>query len=278
MLRQVLSAGRACALVCTMVLTGAGFTPQAWAQTRSTSAPPPAAASAASAPLQGAIAGTVFEVIATTPVDLGAPDSPRASLAHFFEAVRTGRWTDASRHLVLDKVQQPRGAELARRLKAVIDDTGWIDLETFSDAHDGRTDDGLPPHLEEVARLKLDGRNESLRMLRRSDENGAYWAFAPSAVNRIEVWYAKLPDRWLRDAFVSSGLEIMLLPGPLELLWWQWFAMAALLVGAWLSGALLGRLTRRLLRMVAARISAQGVTYSSSTSLAPSCWPGAWCW
>ena len=117
MLRQVLSAGRVCALVCTMVLTGAGFTPQAWAQTRSTSAPPPAAASAASAPLQGAIAGTVFEVIATTPVDLGAPDSPRASLAHFFEAVRTGRWTDASRHLVLDKVQQPRGAELARRLR-----------------------------------------------------------------------------------------------------------------------------------------------------------------
>jgi hypothetical protein len=93
-----------------------------------------------------------------------------AASAHFFEAARAGRWIDASHYLVPDASQQPRGADPARRLKAVIDDTGWIDLEAVSDAHDGNASDGLTPHLEEVARFAPDGRPESLRKLCRTDD------------------------------------------------------------------------------------------------------------
>jgi MscS family membrane protein len=186
-------------------------------------------------------------------VALGAPDSPRASLANYFDAVREGRWEDAARYLVLDETQRERGGELAQRLKAVIDDTGWIDLETLSDAPEGRTDDGLPRGLDEVDRITLDGRSEPLRMTRRSDAQGSHWAFSPATVARIDAWYDTLPDRWLRDAFVRTGMDIMLLPGPLELLWWQWFAMAALLLVAWIGGSLLGRATRWALNQIARR-------------------------
>lgn len=215
-------------------------------------APASAAAVAASTPASAG-AKTAFDVIAADAVDLGAPDSPRASLAHYFHAVREGRWKDATRYLVLDARQRPRGAELAQRLKAVIDDTGWIDLETLSDAREGHTDDGLPPQLEEITRISLGGRTEPMRMTRRSDEQGVHWAFSASTVGRIDAWYTQLPDRWLRDAFVRTGMDIMLLPGPLELLRWQWFAMVALLLTAWLGGSLLGRVTRWALRLIAAR-------------------------
>jgi MscS family membrane protein len=211
------------------------------------------ASAAASAAASSSAQGTAFDVVTAAQVELGAPDSPRASLAHYFEAVRSGRWEQAARYLVLDARQKTRGPELARRLKAVIDDTGWIDLETVSDAHAGRTDDGLPAHLEEVARFTLDGRDEALRMVRRSDDQGAHWAFTAATVARVDAWYRTLPDRWLREVLVGSGIDFMLLPGPLELLWWQWFALVALLLLAWLVGSLLGRATRWLLRKIAAR-------------------------
>ena len=221
-------------------------------------APLPAPAQPASAPVaasgaSAAAEGTAFDVVAAAPVDLGEPDSPRASLAHFFEATREGRWQDATRYLVLAPAQQPRGAELARRLKAVIDGHGWIDLETVSDAHDGRRDDGLSANLDEITRITLDGRTQPLRMQQRSDDAGAHWAFSPASVGRIDAWYQALPDRRLRDVFVRTGLDFMVLPGPLELLWWQWFALVALLVVAWVGGSLLGRLTRWALRHITTR-------------------------
>lgn len=213
----------------------------------------PAAAPASAASQPSAVAGTVFEGVASEPVDLGEPNSPRASLAHYFDAVREGRWDDSTRYLVLDAKQQSRGADLARRLKAVIDNTGWIDLETVSDAHDGKRDDGLPSNLDEITRITLDGRTEPLRMVRRSDDRGVYWAFSAPTVSRIDAWYGALPDRRLRDALVAWDLDAMLLPGPLELLWWQWVALSVLLVLAWPVGNLLARVTRFVLRHLARR-------------------------
>lgn len=225
-----------------LVLAG-GLSPQpAHAQ-----ATTPNAVASAAAPKPG----TAFDVVTAEPVEVGEPDSPRASLAHYFAAVRSARWSEAERYLVLDEKHRPRAEALARRLKAVIDDTGWIDLDTVSDAHLGRTDDGLPRNLEEVARFTLDGRTESLRMVRRVDAAGPHWAFSPATVGRIDAWYATLPDRWLRDLLVGTGMDFMLRAGPLELLWWQWIAVTGLVALAWLLGGLLGQMTLALLRKTA---------------------------
>jgi MscS family membrane protein len=180
-------------------------------------------------------------------------DSPRAALWHFFDATRDGRWEEAARYLSLTDKLKPRGPELARRLKAVIDDTHWIDLEIISEQPLGRVDDGLPPELEEVSRINLAGRSEALWMIRTADADGPFWTFSAGTVARIDAWYARLPDRWLRDAFVYAGLDVLLLPGPFELLWWQWLAVPVLLLLAWALGSLLGRLTRRALRRILAR-------------------------
>jgi MscS family membrane protein len=69
----------------------------------------------------------------------------------------------------------------------------------------------------------------------------------------VDAWYEALPDRRLRDAFVRTGLDVMVRPGPLELLWWQWFALAALLLAATIVGRLFGRLTCTALQQIARR-------------------------
>ena len=245
--RQDLAAGFSAFVV---VLAGTCWPTVALPQTAS------APASSASAAGADPSAGTAFDVLTAEAVDLGAPDSPRASLAHYFDAVRAGRWDDAARYLVLDRTQKARGGELAQRLKAVIDDTGWIDLESVSDLHEGRVDDGLPRSLEDVTRVNLLGRAEPVRMVRLDEESGKYWAFSPATVKRIDAWYEALPDRMLRDAFVRTGLDVMVRPGPLELLWWQWFALVALLTAATIVGSLLGRMTRAVLRQIATRTRA----------------------
>ena len=70
--------------------------------------------------------------------------------------------------------------------------------------------------------------------------------------------YEALPDRRLRDAFVRTGLDVMVRPGPLELLWWQWFALAALLLAAGVAGKLLGRIDQPF--RVGDAVSVGGVT------------------
>lgn len=159
-----------------------------------------------------------------------APDSPRASLEAFLEAAEAERWQDAARYLSLTKDQRSRGAELAKRLKSVLD-RHWIDLETVSAESGGSRDDGLPPDVEEVHPVvPINAKAEPMRLVQRSDAKGAFWAFSPATVARIDTWYASLPERWLGEKFGFDGL---LRPGPFDILWWQWIALPLLALVAW---------------------------------------------
>ncbi|HEY6877388.1 MAG TPA: mechanosensitive ion channel domain-containing protein [Polyangiales bacterium] len=180
------------------------------------------------------------------------PESPRGSLWAYFAATRAGQWNEAARYLLLSDAQAPRGAQLARRLKGVIDGHHWIDLETVSADPAARLDDGLPADLEEVSTLDVQGHTEPIRMIRTSDARGAFWAFSPSTVDRIDHWYALLPDRWVRDLLVELRLDALLRTGPAELLLWQWVALPILVALALLMGATLGKVSRVLLRRVVA--------------------------
>jgi MscS family membrane protein len=177
----------------------------------------------------------------TEPAPPVAPDSPRASLESFLEAADAGRWADAANYLSLARDQRSRGEDLAKRLKSVLD-RHWIDLETVSAEAGGRRDDGLPPELEEVRPVVPIGpKAEPMRLVRRSDAKGAFWAFSPATVARIDAWYAALPERWLGETF---GLDGLLRPGPFDILRWQWIALPLLALVAWALSWGLAGLTR----------------------------------
>jgi MscS family membrane protein len=187
-----------------------------------------------------------------------APDSPRASLQAYLDDARAGDWQKAARYLSLSDEEKSKGPELAERLKAVLDRYLWFDLETISPDSQGRLDDGLPHNLEEVGKIPIGGdRTQPVRLVRTSDAAGHYWAFSRGTVGRIDGWYAQLPDRWIRSRLTRLGLAALLLPGPRNILWWQWIALPLLVVLAWILGRILGMVTRTVLGRLFARTKTQ---------------------
>ena len=78
-------------------------------------------------------------------------------------------WETAGRYLSVPDDQLDRRAELAERLKAVLDRHHWFDLEAISPVSTGRLDDGLPAGVEEVGHIEVgDAGAVPLRMVRAS--------------------------------------------------------------------------------------------------------------
>jgi MscS family membrane protein len=162
-------------------------------------------------------------------------DSPRDSLTHYLARCREGDYAGAAHYLGVPEAQRSRAPELARRLKAVLDRYLWLDLDLVSPESAGDESDHLPPGTDELGRLPYRGRQEPVRMVRRGAGTESKWVFSEATVARIDRWYAALPDRWMREHLP----DVLLRPGPKELLWWQWAALLLLGGVAALGGRLL---------------------------------------
>jgi MscS family membrane protein len=186
---------------------------------------------------------------ATPEPEAEAPDSPRATARAFVELARKRDWEGAGRYLLVSPADEPRRAELARRLRAVLQRHLDIDFDTLSPLSEGSTQDGLPPGNELLGRVPGAGDLDPVYLVRTRDAKGPYWAFSRQTVSRIDAWYDALPDRWVRDV-LPDPLQQM---GPLDLLYWQWLALPLLVVVSLLLGRLLGGASAGVLRRVAAR-------------------------
>lgn len=177
-------------------------------------------------------------------------DSPRSTLTRFFELSRSGHYADASKYLELpDDTDAKRAAQLAERLKQVLDHYAWIDLSHISAAVGGATGDGLGSGVDEIARLPIaGGLTAPVRLVRRGPE-GARWQFSRVTVQRIDDWYEGMPHRWLLDL----APEPLLRMGPYDLLWAQWCVLPIFLMLVWSGGVALNRGARRMVRPIAKR-------------------------
>lgn len=183
-------------------------------------------------------AETEVEAQAEAEVEEPPANSPRGSVRRYFELARAGRYHEASAYLDLKRDQASRGAELAARLRAVLDRRVWVDVEKLSDAETGTVGDGLPLSLDHVGDVKTPADGGPVRLKRRADGNS--WGFSTATVGRIDAWYEGLGDRWLIEHLPGWLLRA----GPRGVLWWQWVA----LFGAAALSATLGMLASFLLR------------------------------
>ncbi|MBT9556920.1 MAG: mechanosensitive ion channel family protein [Myxococcales bacterium] len=175
-------------------------------------------------------------------------DSPRASLLRFLTLARDADFESAAAYLEVPPARTAEAAELARRLKFVIDRHVWFDLETVSARPGGNPDDGLPWGHDQLAELPSpDGGLDPLRLVRRGPE-GARWIFPKSVVQRIDAWYEHLDNRWLLEHLPIALLR----PGPQDLMWWQWIALPILILLAILASRLVSRVTLALASRAAA--------------------------
>ncbi len=183
-----------------------------------------------------------------------APDSPRASVRAFLDLCDRSRYEEASRYLDIPRGAEKRSAELARKLRDVLAERLWVDVEHLSGRGEGKGADGLPPGVEELGKIKdAKGRATSIRIVRhepRAPEDEARWVFAQSTVQAVDMLYASLQGQWLREKMP----DILKTQGPYALYWWQWLALPVLAVLClalgrvltWASAFVARRLTGRL--------------------------------
>jgi len=173
--------------------------------------------------------------------DAPEPDSPRRALERFLAHTQHGRFGEAALDLELpaEQLADKAGAALARRLGAVLDrrlssDPEW--LGKVSDAPMGDLKDGLAADQEEVGRIPgaagMLAEPVRLRHIERAGEHR--WVFSSKTVARIEGWYGRLDDLWLREHLPPPLLRT----GPRGFVLWEWLALP-LLLGASLVLALL---------------------------------------
>ncbi len=179
--------------------------------------------------------------------------SPRVALTEFLELTARARFGEAAAYLELPaddprsgppQVTPERAAELARKLKIVLDHRLWIDLARVSPLPSGDVADGLPARQDELGQIMgLDGHQQPVTMVRR-----ARWVFSADTVARIDGWYDTIAHSALLDLFPDALFRT----GPRALAYWQWALMPVLLVAALILAVFLQRLTHAgLQRLVA---------------------------
>jgi MscS family membrane protein len=183
------------------------------------------------------------------PAEEVAPDSPRASVKRFLELCRAGEYAEAAGYLDLSDAQKPEGAQLARRLKAVLDRELFGKIESISPKSYGDPNDHLPAGVEEVGQVPGPSGPEPVRLVHRYFPDGARWIFSRNTVEHIDDWFGRLRDRWQQQYLP----ERLLRPGPKDVLWWQWIALPVLFAAALAAGAVLGWATRLFLGRLTAR-------------------------
>lgn len=158
-------------------------------------------------------------------------ETPRELIESFLARTREGRLDEASR--LLDPRFPAKHAETtARRLRAVLDRRLWVDLSTLSRMPGGTPDDGLPVDIDRLGAVPGPSGPEPV-LLRRT--SSGRWVIAASSLDRVNAWYERLPDRWLREHLPAWLFRT----GPRDLFYWQWLALPIVVVVFWIVARLL---------------------------------------
>lgn len=174
--------------------------------------------------------------------------SPRSAVTAYLDAARSGRFEEAARYLDVPPDYPDTGPVLAFRLKAVLDRHLWIDVESLSAAPDGALDDGLAPHLEQIGRIQATSVSKvPVRLARAKPGDPVAWRFTRTTVREIDEIYRELPNRVILEHVPASLRRT----GPLDLAWWQWLALPALVLVCGVLAGGLASLTRYVLLRVA---------------------------
>jgi MscS family membrane protein len=176
---------------------------------------------------QSPLAPTAAPSVATANADAARvdPDSPRVAWQAFNAACRRGAFEEAAKWLDVPKNVSPaEAAELASQLDAVLRRYASLEDDDFSAHAEGDTADSLGAGIDEIARIPKGSAqgNDAVRLVRRTEEGGARWVFSRPTVRSIHGWYETLEDRWIRPHLP----KVLLREGPLDLLLWQWLAIA----------------------------------------------------
>jgi MscS family membrane protein len=184
---------------------------------------------------------------------MGPPDpfnrgTPRGSMYGFLAAARKGDYGRAAEYLDLRRLppeDQARGPQIARQLKAVVDQTLWVDFTTLSDRNEGFADDGLSAWQDRLGDIETREGLVTLLLQRvpREGDGVRIWKISSVTVARTAQLYEELGPVWLEAWLPPVFFEVEFRRHAL----WQWLGLFLLPIAGWLASLLLAGTTIRVL-------------------------------
>ncbi|MCY1042472.1 mechanosensitive ion channel [Corallococcus sp. bb12-1] len=187
--------------------------------------------------LVGLPAAALNPGLGQVPQDLDR-QSPRATAQGFLDAVHRGDYPRASHYLYLDFLpateQATRGAQLARRLKFVLDRELTLNVSALSKTAEA---DAGNSRFDTLGAIALKGASVPIRLQRVTVDGVPTWVFGEATVKMVDPLFDEygplltetLPSFFFDRTFL--GLEP-----------WQWLGLAVTLLGAWILSYLLEKL------------------------------------
>ena len=196
-------------------------------------------------------------------VDYGAPKgppdpynrgTPQGSMYGFITAAREGDFEKATEFMDLRRlsaVERKAGAERARQLKTVLDQTLWVDFGNLADTNDGVADDGLPAWQDRLGWIETEGGRKELLLQRvpRAGDNVRIWKVSAATVADVPELYQEFGHGMLQEYLPQAFFDFQLL----ELKLWQWLAIMALLFLAWIVSWVLATVILKILSTLTSR-------------------------
>ena len=180
-----------------------------------------------------------------------SPASPRAALQSFLRRADASDWEGAAEYLSIPPADRDRATQLARRLKAILDQRLAIDVDAVSGAVAGDTTDGDIGGDRIGVITSANGHEDPVRMVRLSAPSSGgpvRWVFSQATVRFIDDWFDNLGAPWLRERLPRTLTG----DGPFNVYLWQWIglglAIPVVLLLAWGLGAVLRNLLGRIAR------------------------------
>ncbi len=166
--------------------------------------------------------------------------TPQGSMYGFITAARAGDYQAATNYMDLRRLSEAEraaGADLARKLKTVLDQTLWVEFGNLSDSNDGTPDDGLPAWQDRLGRIDTaEGPLDILlQRVPRAGDGTRIWKFSATTVGEVRRLYEEFGHGVLEQYLPRAFFEVSLLDVEL----WQWVSVLGLVFVAWLLSWLL---------------------------------------
>lgn len=151
-------------------------------------------------------------------------ESPSGTVVGFLQTAQEGNFQTASEYLQISNVRRPsQGADLAEKLKFLMDRAFVGSLRRLSSNPDGNPDYG-PPEQQTIGNFSVGDVETPVTLVRVSDPNfGKIWLFSSETLSKVPELYENVEAHQVERKLPRSLVQNVFFGMPL----WQWLALLA---------------------------------------------------
>ena len=147
--------------------------------------------------------------------------SPRGTVKGYFAACREGDYEKAANYLDLRRISGD-GPTLARQLRTILSRTLWVDVDTLSQEHQGKPNDGMPPSRDRLGTIDTRAGKVDILVQQVPREDGvSIWKIAGVTVAQVPNLYKEFGYGVLERFLPKVFFDIQFLDIALSCCWLQ---------------------------------------------------------